>query len=140
MGEENAEGASVALTQEVLPELSPMWKGGDWCISGQLGSKGEAVCQGSGSRWGQACSKGDLCIRYIWGWKPGPSHLCCPEPELFSRCSGYLCLMGATIHSFIHSFSKDIAPLCDEQTDQVLSRTDKVPALWILMNRLRGWT
>lgn len=35
-------------------------------------------------------------------------------------------------HSFIHSFSKDIAPLCDEQIDQVLSRIDKVLALWIL--------
>lgn len=46
VGEENAEGASMALTQEVLPELSQMWKGRDWCIKGQLGSKGEAVCQG----------------------------------------------------------------------------------------------
>lgn len=46
VGEENTEGASVALTQEVLPELSQMWNGGDWCVRGQLGSKEEAVCQG----------------------------------------------------------------------------------------------
>lgn len=47
---------------------------------------------------------------------------------LFSRCSGDVCPVGATICSFIHSFNKDIVTPCVDQRDQVQSRTMSLPS------------
>lgn len=98
VGEESAEGTSLAPTQEFPPEPRYMWRSRAGCRgAGQLGSTGGGCLSelgfqgGTGLKWGGASGGGNPILFTL------AAHL----PDLFSRCSE--CVSNGCTHSFIHS-------------------------------------